>query len=341
MRELVTVRRISGLSPIPGADAIELAHVDGWDVVVKKAQFRVGDLAAYYEIDSFLPIQPVYEFLRKNSYRKLTDGTEGFRLKTIRLRGQLSQGLLMPLGEVVPQDALPLAEGIDITSDIGVIKWEPSVPVHISGEMKGNFPTDLFPKTDEIRIQNCSRIWEYMRRSKGWYGREKLDGTSISMYWDGETFGVCSRNWALKEDDAHPAWSIAKEYDIPAYLASQTSRYALQGELIGPGIQKNRYKRNKPEWRLFSVYDIFRRCYVDETEFMAIADGLGVPTCPLIYKMDYLPDSPKDVLKMSETESAIYPGVEVEGIVWRSYRDRERDYSFKAINNNFLLKEGN
>jgi RNA ligase (TIGR02306 family) len=341
MRRLVTVRKIEELSPIPGADAIEIARVDGWEVVTKKGQFGVGDLAAYYEIDSFLPIKPEYEFLRKSSYKKMVDGTEGFRLKTIRLRGQLSQGLLMPLDEVcAPWDIAP-KEGDDLTEELGVTKWEPAVPVQIAGTMKGNFPTALFPKTDEPRIQNCTRILDYMRISKGWYGREKLDGTSISMYWDGTEFGVCSRNWELKEEESHPAWEIAREHDVAAFLAGQRTCYALQGELIGPGIQKNRYRRNRPEWRLFSVYDIAKECYVDETEFMGIAEGLGLDICPLIYKMDYLPGTIQEILALSEVESALLSGVEAEGVVWRNYRDGEREYSFKAINNRFLLKEKN
>jgi RNA ligase (TIGR02306 family) len=343
MRALVTVRAISGLSGIPQAEAIEVAHVDGWDVVVKKGQFKSGDLAAYYEIDSFLPLRPEYEFLRKSSYKKLADGTEGFRLKTIRLRGQLSQGLLMPLSEVCAAwDSLPCAGDV-ITAELGVTKWEPSLPVRVAGTAKGNFPTALFPKTDELRIQNCTRIFDYMRRSKGWYGREKLDGTSISMYWDGSSFGVCSRNLELKEDDSHPAWAIAKEYDVAAFLAGSATRscYALQGELIGPGVQKNRYGRNTPEWRLFSVYNISAGCYVDEPEFMSVADGLGLPVCPLIYKMDYLPGTVKEILALSEIKSAVFLGADAEGIVWRNYRDGEREYSFKAINNNFLLKDGN
>ncbi len=97
-RKLASIRQISQLEPIEGADKIELATVDNWKVVVAKdVGHKVGDLVVYCEIDSFLPVKPEYEWLRKSSYKKLSDGTEGFRIKTVKLRSQLSQGLILPL----------------------------------------------------------------------------------------------------------------------------------------------------------------------------------------------------------------------------------------------------
>jgi RNA ligase (TIGR02306 family) len=97
-RKLATIRKITDITPIEGADKIELATVGGWKVVVAKdAGHKVGDLVVYCEIDSFLPIRDEFEFLRKSSYKKMSDGTEGFRLKTSKLRGQISNGLILPL----------------------------------------------------------------------------------------------------------------------------------------------------------------------------------------------------------------------------------------------------
>lgn len=100
MRRLATVQQISELRPIEGADAIEVARINGWDVVVKKGDFKTDEMVVFCEVDSFLPIQPEYEFLRKSSYKKMSDGTEGFHLRTIRLRKTLSQGLIIPLNSV-------------------------------------------------------------------------------------------------------------------------------------------------------------------------------------------------------------------------------------------------
>ena len=97
-RKLATLRKISEIKPIEGADAIELAVIDGWNVVTAKAVgHKVGDLVIYCEIDSFLPIEPEFEFLRKSSFKKMGDGTEGFRLRTRKLRNQVSQGVILPL----------------------------------------------------------------------------------------------------------------------------------------------------------------------------------------------------------------------------------------------------
>ena len=95
-RKLASIQKIESLSEIVGADQIEVARVLGWDVVVKKGEFQVGDLAIFFEIDSFLPRRPKWEFLEKSSLRKMGD-KEGLRLKTIKLRGQISQGLLIPI----------------------------------------------------------------------------------------------------------------------------------------------------------------------------------------------------------------------------------------------------
>jgi hypothetical protein len=152
-RNLATIRRIKEINPIEGADAIELAVVDGWQVVVaKNVGHQVGDLVVYCEIDSFLPIESEFEFLRKSSYKKMGD-QEGFRLKTIKLRGQISQGLILPYS-VIPiaqfATAADLPEGMDVSEMLGIVKYEPPIPAHLAGKVKGSFPSFL-RKTDEER----------------------------------------------------------------------------------------------------------------------------------------------------------------------------------------------
>lgn len=158
MRKLASVKRIDSIEPIEGADAIELAIVGGWEVVVaKNVGHKEGDLVVYCEIDSFLPTEPEFEFLRKSSYKKLVDGTEGFRLKTIRLRGQISQGLIIPLQDAhqiihrnTPNINMGLFEDLDVTEMLGITKWDPAIPAVLSGTAKGNFPS-FIQKTDEER----------------------------------------------------------------------------------------------------------------------------------------------------------------------------------------------
>lgn len=149
-RKLASVVKVLDIKPIPGADAIEVATVKGWNVVVKKNEYKVGDLAIYYEIDSYLPIKPEFEFLRKSSYKKMADGTEGFRLKTVKLRGQISQGLLTPL-------TFDAVEGEDVTERLGVTKYEPPIPAQLAGLVKGLFPS-FIPKTQEERCMSEDTI---------------------------------------------------------------------------------------------------------------------------------------------------------------------------------------
>jgi len=169
-RKLATVRKVLDIRPIEGADAIELAIIGGWQCVVKKGDFKVGDLGVYFEIDSFLPIEPKYEFLRKSSYRQLPTGEEGFRLRTVRLRGALSQGLLLPLGEFTD---LPV-DTYDLTSFLKVTKYEPPMPACLAGDAAGSFPSDI-PKTDAERIQNLADYFEQYKEAE-FEVTEKLDG---------------------------------------------------------------------------------------------------------------------------------------------------------------------
>ena len=193
-RKLASIRRITDIQPIPNADAIEVVVVGGWKVVTKKGEFNVGDLCVYCEIDSFLPILPQYEFLRKSSYKKLSTGEEGFRLRTIKLRGQVSQGLVLPLS-VLP-GGRELFEGMDVTEVLSITKYEPPIPASLAGKVKGLFPSFLH-KTDEERVQNLANefgILHLFQPNKTYYVTEKLDGSSATFYFRNGEFGVCSRN---------------------------------------------------------------------------------------------------------------------------------------------------
>lgn len=253
MRKLATIREIKELLPIDGADRIELAIVDSWKVVVAKG-LNVGDKIVYCEIDSFLPIKPEFEFLRKSCYRKMSDGKEGFRLKTIRLRGQISQGLCIPLKEL-PQ-ILDKQIGEDVSEELGIVKYEPPIPANLSGVCKGNFPSFL-KKTDEERIQNLSNEYkEYQLNSSQFYATEKLDGSSATFYLKDGEFGVCSRNLELKEGANNSFWKVAKSLNIEEKLKQLPFNACLQGELIGERIQGNPYKIKGQDVRFFNLFNI-------------------------------------------------------------------------------------
>ena len=191
-RSLSSVQRIRSLAPIAGAEAIEVATVRGWKVVVKKGEFAAGDIAVYVEIDAFLPERPEFEFLRASSFKTLEDGRGGFRLRTVKLRGQISQGLLLPLGAV--PEGVSADEGDDVTDALGIVLYEPPMPA--SDDARGPFPS-FVPRTDEERVQNLPDLFGADRPAGPLYLAEKLDGSSLTAYVRGGEFGVCSRSLDL------------------------------------------------------------------------------------------------------------------------------------------------
>ena len=332
-RKLASIRKITDIKPIEGADMIEMAIVDGWEVVIKKGEYNVGDFCVYCEIDSFLPIKPEFEFLRKSSFRKNYDKSEGFRLKTIKLRGQISQGLVLPIS-VVPE-TVKIEYGTDVTEVLGIVKYEAPIPSDLAGKMKGGFPSFL-TKTDEERVQNLSSKYNSIVISGDeFYATEKLDGSSATFYLNNGEFGVCSRNLELIETPDNTFWKVARELKIEEKLRKFGKNICLQGELIGEGIESNKYKVRGQTVYFFNVFDIDKHKKYDYNSFINTIDVLGLNTVPIIENFE-LPDTVNDLLKYADGQSKLNPNTIREGIV---IRNKENTISFKAISNNFLLCE--
>jgi RNA ligase (TIGR02306 family) len=332
-RKLASIRIISDIQPIEGADMIELAIVDGWKVVVaKNVNHKVGDLVVYCEIDSFLPIKEEFEFLRKGSYKKMVDGTEGFRLRTIKLRGQVSQGLILPI------HTLPLLEmvheGQDVTEMLGIVKYEPPIPAELAGKVKGLFPSFL-RKTDEERIQNLSGEIENWK-DKTFYVTEKLDGSSATFYYKDGEFGVCSRNLELLETEDNTFWKFARQVDLENKMRDFDVNISLQGELIGEGIQGNPYKIKGQTVRFFNLFDIDLQEYHSLSMFKGVCNRFGVDMVPILNEHFEMFETVEDILEYAEGKSVLNPNFDREGVVIRSL---DRKISFKAISNKFLLNE--
>ncbi len=339
-RKLASVRVISNIQPIPNADKIELVTVDGWNVVVAKdVGHKVGDLVIYCEIDSFLPIREEFEFLRKSSYKKMGD-VEGFRLRTVKLRGQVSQGLILPMSVLNPPDTniyVTPFEGLDVTKMLDIVKYEPPIPAELAGKVKGAFPS-FIPKTEEFRIQNLTKEyeeWKYQSKHQ-FYVTEKLDGSSATFYVKDGEFGVCSRNLELLETEGNTFWKVARELDLENKMKSLGKNISLQGELIGEGIQGNPYKLKGQTIRFFTGYDIDKRERIGFIHFIVMIMDMGLEYVPVINPEFgfLLPDTIEEMLQYAEGKSALNPDTEREGVVVRSL---DGSISFKAISNKFLL----
>ena len=330
MRKLATIRTVNETRPIEGADMIELAVVDGWKCVTKKGEFSVGDYVIYCEIDSFLPVRDEFEFLRKYSLRTM-DEREGFRLRTVKLRGQVSQGLL--LNPSLLGRSFELGE--DVTDELEIVKFEAPVPACLGGEVIGPFPS-FVSKTDEERIQNLAIEFDSFR-GKAFYVSEKIDGTSFTAFFN-KSFGVCGRNWQLAEDDTNSHWRVVRSLDLATRLQNLGHAIAIQGELVGPGIQKNRYALKEPELFVFNVFDIQASSYLNKSSMEVICFELGLKTVPQV-EILAVPDTIDEILGIAEGTSQLNPKMEREGLVWVHGSGEDR-ISFKTISNKFLAKYG-
>lgn len=360
VRKLASIRQINTLSPIEGADRIEVATIDGWRVVVKKGDFKAGDLCVYVEIDSILPDDnPNYDFL-KNSSGKMK------RIRTIRLRGEISQGIAFPLsiltGDIIvyktPEpsstireprnikmvDDLEIELGIDLTEFLNVKKYEPEISFYLQGKCKSTFPSWI-SKTDEERIQNLPWIIKEHSDTE-FYMTEKLDGTSHTTYLTDE-FGVCSRNMDLLESEDNYYWQAARALKLEERMQDNNMQnFALQGEMIGPGIQGNKYALDKVTIRFFNVWDIKEYKYLNYEDFLSTMIFLDLQAVPYIGKcsLKTIGDM-EQIITYANGSSLLNLTVPREGVVFRPLTEQRMlkgggRLSFKAISNDFLETYG-
>jgi len=357
MRKLASIQRVEWKRPIEGRDRIELCGVLGWSVICKKDEFQVGDRLCYIEIDSVLPEKPEFEFLR----------TKGFRIRTMRMAGVTSQGICFPL-DILPEKYRTCDIGEDVTDVIGVKQYEPTMdkePDNYAGykqknakkypqflmrfalfrklvlpkPRKGGFPS-FVSKTDEERVQNMPWI---VNDKREWIATEKVDGQSGTwalvrhkgLFRDKFEYIVCSRNLRLMHPDNSSYWRVSDKYQIENALKNMIGDrewIAIQGECIGPKIQKNKYKREDYEMYVFNL--IYPTGRVDSIHAKSICENKGFNFVPIVQTDYVLPDTVDEVLAYADGQSVLADTMR-EGIVFRS---KDGKQSFKSVSNQFLLK---
>lgn len=344
MRNLVTVQTVSALTPIAGADRIESASILGWNIVVGKGNFAVGDKVAYFEVDSLLPDTDSRfdSFQERGKKVANVEGVdiEGHVLKTVRLRSTISQGLILGLSELgftaEQIDAFDI--GVDITDDLGVVKWEEPLPAAV-GNIIGNFDVRFAPKSDAIRVQTLSLKWDEIVGLK-WIPTVKADGTSQTIVNDGGNVRLFSRNRELSH--AAPGYIIADEFGL-VDAVSKTDGMAIQFELVGPGIQSNRLKLKELRPLVFALWQHGVKVpQFGDTPWPESVKAVAVP----ILGNEWLPVGTLNemVEKVSGLRGNITRDVLDEGIVFHLAGGQEipdylgRNANFKIINNKFLLK---
>lgn len=351
MRKLASIRTINQTRPIEGADLIEAIRADGWWFVSKKGEFNVGDMGVYFEIDSFLPAKDLrFAFLAKN-FSTFQD-QEGARIRTVTMKGQISQGLMLPI-KLFPEIVNP-QEGDDVTELLGIVKWEPMIPAALSGQVSGKLPWGI-PITDEERIQNLYKEIAVKIAGKTFEKTVKLDGSSMTVYNNSteQNYGVAGRNWNFYETEGNTLWHVATRKRLIKALKALNLNVALRGEIMGPGIQENNEKLFVHDFFLFNIWDFNTSKYVTPAQRDEIVERINE-----YLKVTALEDNVKfeplvivpslgtvtfdenvtveDILALADGPSLKAPNR--EGLVFKSV---DGDFSFKAISNWYLKKHAN
>lgn len=368
MRKIASVQKIDAIYPIEGADRIVQYLVNGWRVVDGKDKYKVGDLVVFAEVDAWIPTA-IAPFLTKSGHHpKVFQGIEGEKLKTAKFKGALSQGLILPIQVHVDitgiyimqytdetgEYSVTVAEGDDLSEELGIVKWE-RPEEFTPANAKGNFPSWI-PKTDQTRVQNIYKTFDGTIKDEDiFYVEEKAEGSSMTVYIDIEgNFGVCSRNLDLKEDEGNTFWDVAKKDNLRDVISKLLSygffkAIAIQGELIGPGIQDNIYGLQEHQFLAFDMYGIDKtgqgsycppevmRSFMDEFK-VKMVPNLGTITGRELKELGL-----DGILKSAEVYTQITDAATLaEGKVYKLSREDEAvvRFTFKAVSNAYLLKRG-
>lgn len=348
-RKLATIQRIEEIKDIPDADRIQAYRIGGWWVVDSKDKYEVNQLVVFVEVDSWVPAV-IAPFLSKGKEPREFNGIKGERLRTVKLKKQISQGLLLDMNLFYDvfidspfdegQEICEIVfEGSDVTDILGIVKWESAEEKIIPANAKGSFPA-FIPKTDQTRVQNIRRQYEeWVAKQEQFEATEKLDGSSMTVFVIEDEDGVCSRNLELKNEGADNGtfWDTALKLNLHAKIRSTGRNLALQGELCGPGIQGNSYGLKDYDYFVYDIFDIDKQEYLLPEERQEFCCIYNITHVPIFYGWCNLPATQEEVIKSADGNSLLNSQVKREGLVFKNLSGHE---SFKSISAEWLLKKG-
>lgn len=339
-RKLASIQLIEEIRPHDNSDNLELAIVLGWQVVIKKNEFKKGDKIIYFEIDSICPDRPWSEFLK----------SRGFRIRTIKLRNKISQGLILPINIDANINLNEQKIGDDVTDLIGVTKYESpeDKQCNIQGNLRvSTFPTHFgFMKTDEPRLQSHLKYLDLFK-GRAWYATNKYDGTSGTFFIDPQTkeLAVCSRNQRIEKpvdikESKNNYWLVAEKYQLETLL-SKIDHLVIQAEVYGPGIQGNKLNVKELMLGIFSIYDLNKKTYCLYREIVDYCQQMGLNMVRVDSEGDNFNFTLDELLEKARGKYS-NSKYDREGLVFRLKDSNEIEgerASFKVINNDFLVNE--
>jgi RNA ligase (TIGR02306 family) len=348
MEKLAVVAKVLELAPIEGADRIERATVLGWHVVVKKGLYSVGDKVVMVFPDSLAPkryVDPAYT------------GNEKTRIKTVKMRGQYSAGLMLPLYELTaaslasPYPPSDWEEGMEVSVVLGIEKWVAPAGVSTGGDVKGEFPSWFISKTDELNFRSepealVEARTDPMFKKTEFVATLKCDGTSATFVRYGENFHVCGRNVEYRDTDGNVHWEMVRKYKLESELADN---YAVQGEICGPGVQGNPMKLDARELFVFRVKNLETQKFLgwdDLKLFCAMHNIKHVPEITRFVFSSYNVPSNEDLQDMANDAKYDHGRANAEGIVImpttpiRSMALQKPYWSLKIMNQPYDMKKG-
>ncbi len=347
MNNIATIQKVKSVRNHPNADALDLVEVLGWQVVTKRNEFKEGDLVIYITTDSVLPERPEFEFLRNKN----------FRIRPIRLRQMHSAGICFPLNILPDYDpnnygnkmcshtsvdgryGVILTEGTDVTEILGVKHYEKPMPPQLAGQAFGGMPSFLIITDEENLRSSPDAVPEMIGRP--FYITRKDDGCSGTFFQKEGEFGVTSRRIHLKDTEGNGFWMMARKYDIQNVLqkAFPDMSIAVQGEIVGPAIQKNKLGLTEMEFHLFNLFDIVNRTYLDYAKLVEFTSTYNIPMVTTIVEGDSFNYTLPELIALAN-EQKYSTGGPAEGIVIRpkvGFRSPVlgKTWSGKIINENY------
>ena len=342
-RKLATVQVINKIEELNKMKTLDIAHILGWNVLVKKNEFKPGDKVVFFEIDSLLPSTVEWA----QDFKKID-----YKVSTCKIGGHISQGLIISLqkifGNDVKLDDFPV--GMDLTQRLGITKYEndadevsPGVKSTVDyGALK--FPDELIEKSDEPRLQSKLKYLDLFK-GKPFYSSLKYDGTSGTYVIDPKTkaYYICSRNRVQDPNSGKNNWYVQmdKKYNIYDKLLKSGCKYAIQGEIYGPKIQNNNLNIDEVKIAVFCIKDLSKNKYLGLDEMIEACKELDLPMVEVIERGDSFDYTLEQLLEKSK---GYYPNSTHyrEGLVYRlqdNWRQAEERYSFKVINDDYLIQK--